>query len=73
VRDAWKQKPDPSFGAQMRSYVLTGRARRVVDHGTDWSGDPRKVLDGDIDGLLMSRLAWAAREDERAITEGGHG
>lgn len=56
VRDAWKQKPDPGFGSKMRSYVLAGSARRVVDHGSGWKGDPRNVLNGQIDALLDARL-----------------
>jgi peptide chain release factor 2 len=63
ARDAWERKPDVAFGAKMRSYVLTGNARRVVDHETDWSGDPRKVLDGQIDGLLRARLAWTLKRE----------
>ncbi|WP_422923088.1 peptide chain release factor-like protein [Singulisphaera sp. PoT] len=55
VKDAWKRKPDVSFGAQMRSYVLAGD-RRVIDHETEWKGDPRQVLDGKLDGLLRARL-----------------
>jgi peptide chain release factor 2 len=56
VKDAWRQKPDPSFGSKMRSYVLAGSARRVVDHGSGWKGDPRNVLEGHIDDLLNARL-----------------
>jgi peptide chain release factor 2 len=63
ARDAWEKKPDVSFGAKMRSYVLTGNARRVVDHETEWSGDPRSVLAGQIDELLRTRLVHAIRQE----------
>jgi peptide chain release factor 2 len=63
ARDAWEKKPDVSFGAKMRSYVLTGNARRVVDHETEWSGDTRSVLAGQIDELLRTRLVHAIRQE----------
>ncbi len=59
IRDAWERKPDPSFGSQMRSYVLAGQPR-CVDHDTEWKGDPRKILAGQIDELLTVRLKAVA-------------
>ena len=59
--EAWQRKPDASYGAKMRSYVLVGQ-RRVVDHETGWSGDPDCVLNGDIDSLLRARLVARAQE-----------
>lgn len=56
ARERYEAKSDAVFGMKMRSYVLHGASRRVVDHETGWEGDPRKVLDGDIDGLLKTRL-----------------
>ncbi len=61
-RRAYEAKPDVTFGAKMRSYVLHGQ-RRVVDHETEWQGDPVKVLNGDLDGLLKARLVHAMQEE----------
>ncbi len=63
ARDAYERKPDVSFGAKMRSYVLAGNAQRVEDHETGWTGNPRAVLNGDIDDLLKARLMHAAKEE----------
>jgi peptide chain release factor 2 len=60
AKQAWRDKPEPSFGQQKRSYVLAGH-RRVVDHETGWSGDPNRVLRGEIDELLQLRLAEQAK------------
>jgi len=66
IRDAWKHKPEVAFGAQMRSYILAGD-RRVVDHDTGWKGDPKRVLDGEIDDLLKARLVYGkSLEDQVA-------
>lgn len=62
AKEAWERKPDVAFGAKMRSYVLAGNAQRVEDHETGWTGNPRAVLDGDIDDLLRTRLMHAAKE-----------
>lgn len=56
--DAVKQgrydaKSDVSFGRQVRTYRLCGH-RRVIDHRTGVSGDPDKVLDGEIDQFLVA-------------------
>lgn len=63
AKDVWERKPDIAFGAKMRSYVLAGNAQRVEDHETGWTGNPRAVLDGDIDDLLKTRLMHAAKEE----------
>jgi peptide chain release factor 2 len=55
TKEAWRNKPDPAFGAKMRSYVLD-RGQRVIDHATGWRGEPSKVLNGGLDGLLVARL-----------------
>jgi peptide chain release factor 2 len=65
TRDTWRDKPEASFGHQGRTYRLCGQAR-VIDHLTGHEADPRNVLAGKIDGLLMARLAQAAQE--RSIT-----
>ena len=63
ARGAWQAKPDVSFGAQMRSYVLAGNAQRVVDHATETTvKPPSRVLNGGIDGLLRARLVLARQE-----------
>lgn len=69
IKGAWERKPDVSFGAKMRSYVLAGSTPRVVDHETEWHGNPRSVLNGDIDGLLRVRLEAAFREEWDACPE----
>jgi len=63
AKEAWERKPDIAFGAKMRSYVLAGNAQRVEDHETGWTGNPRAVLNGDIDDLLKTRLIQAAKEE----------
>ncbi len=63
AKEAWERKPDIAFGAKMRSYVLAGNAQRVEDHETGWTGNPRAVLNGDIDDLLRTRLIQAAKEE----------
>jgi peptide chain release factor 2 len=55
---AWAAKPDAAFGSQVRSYVLDGGSRRVVDHRTGLhSDDPASVVGrGKIDGFLRAAL-----------------
>lgn len=63
AKDAWASKPDVSFGAQIRSYVLAGNARRVQDHITGHEEkDPAKVLDGGIDGFIRASMRERAAE-----------
>jgi|GEM_PF-5833176 len=64
IRDAWQRKPEIAFGAQTRSYVLAGD-RRVIDHETGWKGDPKRVLEGDIDEMLRARLMHAREIEEQ--------
>lgn len=53
---AYNAKPDASFSAQIRSYILCGQ-RRVVDHRTGHeSPSPDAVLRGQIDPFLMASL-----------------
>ena len=50
------EKRDIAFGSQIRSYVLHPY-QMVKDHRTkDSSGDPSRVLDGDIDAFIKSYL-----------------
>lgn len=62
LKGVWERKPDVAFGAKMRSYILAGQ-RRVIDHETEWEGEPRAVLSGDIDDLLKTRLQAALMEE----------
>jgi len=55
AKESWRLRPRASFGNQMRTYNLCGQAR-VVDHETGWQGNPRSVLDGDLDELLQVRV-----------------
>lgn len=49
----YDSKPDASFGAQVRSYFLDGKDRRVVDHRTGVvERNVRKVLNGGISPFL---------------------
>lgn len=61
ARAAYLAKPEVAFGSQIRSYVMVGQ-RRVTDHETGWQGDPNKVLDGDLDDLLVTRLVAEMKE-----------
>ena len=64
ARQAWKDKPRAAMGGtQLRSYVLAGNAQRVVDHETGWEGNPRSVLNGELDDLLRVRLAEGSRSE----------
>ena len=52
----YDEKGDVSFGSQIRSYVLQPY-QKVKDARTDYEvGNPRAVLDGDIDGFIESYL-----------------
>jgi len=49
-------KMDIAWGSQIRSYVLAPY-RLVKDHRTDCeSGDPQKILDGDLDNFIETYL-----------------
>jgi peptide chain release factor 2 len=51
---------DVGWGSQIRSYVLAPYTM-VKDHRTDHeTGDPTKVLDGDLDGFVRAYLLQAA-------------
>jgi peptide chain release factor 2 len=64
ARDTWAAKPDISFGAQVRSYVLAGNSRRVQDHGTGHSeANPEKVLNGHLDGFIGAAMRERAAEE----------
>lgn len=53
----WAAKPDAGFGNHVRSYVIGGKDRRVVDHISGHAeDDPRPVLRGRIDGFLRAAL-----------------
>ncbi len=50
-QERYRGKPRAAFGNQIRSYVLCGH-QRVTDHRTGATGDPKRVLDGDLDAFL---------------------
>ncbi len=53
-------KKEIGWGSQIRSYVLHPY-KMVKDHRTNFeSGNPDKVLDGDLDGFMKSYLQWMA-------------
>ncbi|MET0556065.1 MAG: peptide chain release factor-like protein, partial [Vicinamibacteria bacterium] len=54
-------KMDIAFGSQIRSYVLHPY-RMVKDHRTKHeTGDPDRVLDGDLDAFMKSTLIARAK------------
>jgi peptide chain release factor 2 len=54
-------KKDIAFGSQIRSYVLHPY-RMVKDHRTRHeTGDPDRVLDGDLDDFMKSTLVARAK------------
>ncbi|MCH6196446.1 peptide chain release factor 2 [Corynebacterium mastitidis] len=62
--DALGAGGNASWGNQMRSYVLHPY-QMVKDLRTGYEvGDPSKVLDGDIDGLLESGIRWRMAQQE---------
>ncbi len=53
-------KKEIGWGSQIRSYVLHPY-KLVKDHRTDFeSGNPDKVLDGDLDDFMKAYLQWNA-------------
>ena len=65
--DALGAGGNASWGNQMRSYVLHPY-QMVKDLRTGFEvGDPQKVLDGDLDGLLEAGIRWrmAERDDSQ--------
>lgn len=56
MKRAHEAKPEAAFGSQVRSYILAGKNQRVVDHRTGVScGNPRSVLDGELDVFLRGK------------------
>lgn len=49
---AYDNKPDASFGNQIRTYRLCGKDQNAVDHRTGLKQNIRDVLDGKIDPFL---------------------
>ncbi|AWB82392.1 peptide chain release factor 2 [Corynebacterium yudongzhengii] len=63
--DALGAGGNASWGNQMRSYVLHPY-QMVKDLRTGYEvGDPQKVLDGDIDGLLEAGIRWRMAEHQK--------
>ena len=66
--DALGAGGNASWGNQMRSYVLHPY-QMVKDLRTEYEvGDPQKVLDGDLDGLIEAGIRWrmAQQQEEDA-------
>lgn len=66
--DALGAGGNASWGNQMRSYVLHPY-QMVKDLRTEYEvGDPQKVLDGDLDGLIEAGIRWrmAQQQEEGA-------
>ena len=66
--DALGAGGNASWGNQMRSYVLHPY-QMVKDLRTEYeAGDPQKVLDGDLDGLIEAGIRWrmAQQQEEGA-------
>ena len=61
--DTLKGDGGSSWGNQMRSYVL--HPYQMVKYlRTDYEGQNRAVLDGDIDGFLEAGIRWRNRRDD---------
>ncbi len=68
-----EQKPDISFGSQIRSYVLQPY-RLVKDHRTGLEvGDVDAVLDGDLDAFIRAYLLHRKGQPASAATTSGAG
>ena len=56
-------KGEIGWGSQIRSYVLHPY-KLVKDHRTNFeSGNPEKVLDGDLDPFIDNFLRWKATKN----------
>ncbi|QQE51532.1 peptide chain release factor 2 [Corynebacterium urealyticum] len=63
--DALGAGGNASWGNQMRSYVLHPY-QMVKDLRTEYEvGDPQKVLDGDLDGLIEAGIRWRMAQQQQ--------
>ena len=59
------EKRDVAWGSQIRSYVLDDR--RVKDHRTGLeTGNPERVLDGDLQAFIEAELRRKAAAKKKA-------
>lgn len=64
----YDEKGEISFGSQIRSYTLQPY-QLVKDERTEYKvGNPRSVLDGNLDGFIDSYLRWKLSKGESAKT-----
>lgn len=55
AKHAWQQKPDASFGFQIRTYFLDGKHQEVIDHRSNATITLHEFKTGKIDKLLLAR------------------
>ncbi len=61
----YSDRGEIAWGNQVRSYVLHGSTIHVKDHRTGFTvGDPQRVLDGELQGYIDSRLRQRLKHGE---------